>query len=88
VAILTTPESRVPATSIGERTMTIQERAAIALDRARAAGTPEPAADTAHLRRLRAAMTRDVAAMLGILPEHVVVTDDPLRAATAVSPGS
>jgi hypothetical protein len=60
--------------------MTIHERAAVALARARAAGIPTSLVDTAHQRRLRAAMIRDVAALLGVPPEHVLVTDDPVRA--------
>ena len=60
--------------------MTIHERAAVALARARAAGVPASLVDTAHQRRLRAAMIRDVAALLGVPPEHVLVTDDPVRA--------
>ena len=60
--------------------MTIHERAAVALARARAAGVPTSPVDTAHQRRLRAAMIRDVAALLGVPPEHVLVSDDPVRA--------
>ena len=60
--------------------MTIHERAVVALARARAAGVPASLVDTAHQRRLRAAMIRDVAALLGVPPEHVLVTDDPVRA--------
>ena len=60
--------------------MTIHERAAVALARARAAGAAASLVDTAHQRRLRAAMIRDVAALLGVSPEHVLVTDDPVRA--------
>ena len=46
--------------------------------RARDAGMAVPAA-TAHHGRLRAAMIRDVAALLGIPPEYIMVTDDPAR---------
>jgi hypothetical protein len=56
--------------------MTIRERADAALARARDAGVAMPAA-TAHQGRLRAAMIRDVAALLGLPPEYIVVTDDP-----------
>ena len=59
--------------------MTIHERAAAALVRAREAGVPVPASTPPYRRRLRAALTRDVAALLGVPPEHVVVTDDPAR---------
>ena len=66
---------------------TLHERATAALTWARAAGMAPAATDTAagsatdtaHQRRLRAAMTRDVTALLGIAPEHVLVTDDPTR---------
>jgi hypothetical protein len=60
--------------------MTIHERAVVALARVRAAGVSASATDTGHQRRLRAAMTRDVVAMLGVPPERVLVTDDPARA--------
>ena len=60
--------------------MTIHERAAVALARARAAGAPASLVDTAHQRRLRAAMIRDVATLLAVPPEQVLVTDDPVRA--------
>lgn len=59
--------------------MTIEERAATALANARAAGVPIPDVDTAHLRRLRAALAREVTVMLGVPPTSVVVTDDPQR---------
>jgi hypothetical protein len=59
--------------------MTIIEHAAAALARARATGTPVLAVESAHVRRVRAALARDVAAMLGVPPAHVVVTADPLR---------
>jgi len=58
--------------------MTIHGRADAALTRARHAGMAIPPA-TAHQGRLRAAMIRDVAALLGIPPEYIVVTDDPAR---------
>ena len=60
--------------------MTIHDRAVVALARARAAGGAASLTDTVHQRRLRAAMTRDVVAMLGVSPEWVLVTDDPGRA--------
>jgi hypothetical protein len=60
--------------------MTIHERAAVALARARAAAAPASLVDTAHQRRLRAAMIRDVATLLAVPPEQVLVTDDPVRA--------
>jgi hypothetical protein len=67
--------------------MTIHERAAVALARARAAGAPASLVDTAHQRRLRAAMIRDVATLLAVPPEQVLVTDDPVRA-YAACPGN
>ncbi|WP_300015876.1 hypothetical protein [Pseudonocardia sp.] len=51
--------------------------AALALD-----PHPDPGATggvAAHVRRLRARMTRDVAVMLGVPAARVVVTDDPAR---------
>ena len=68
--------------------MTIRERAAVALARARAAGVPASLVDTAHQRRLRAAMIRDVAALLGIAPEHVAGRPTTRSAPTAACPGS
>jgi hypothetical protein len=60
--------------------MTITGDAAVALARARATGTPVLAAtDSAHLARVRAAVARDIGAMLGVAPTHIVVTADPLR---------
>ena len=59
--------------------MTIHERAVAALGRARAAAVPPTAIDTAFQRRLRAALTRDLVALLGVAPEHIVVADDPAR---------
>jgi len=59
--------------------MTLRQQAATALAHARAAGVPVPDTDTAHLRRLRAALAREVAVMLGVPPTSVVVTDDPRR---------
>jgi hypothetical protein len=47
--------------------MTIRERADGALARSRNAGVAMPA-DTAHQGRLRAAVIRDVAALLGVPP--------------------
>ena len=70
-----------------ESAMTIKQQAATALAHAQAAGVPVPDTDTAHLRRLRAALAREVAVMLGVPPTSVVVTDDP-HAATAVSPAN
>lgn len=60
--------------------MTIRERAAAALVRARTAGIPVPATDTPHRQRLRAALTRDIAAVLALPATHIVVGDDPIRA--------
>ena len=60
--------------------MDIRERAAAALVRAHEAGTPVPATDPPHRRRLRAALTRDLAALLAVPASHVVVGDDPIRA--------
>jgi hypothetical protein len=54
--------------------VTIRQRADAALARARDADMAIPAA-TAHQGRLRAAMIRDVAALLGTPPEYIVVTD-------------
>ena len=59
--------------------MDIRERAAAALVRARAAGIPVPATDPPHRQRLRAALTRDIAALLALPAGHVVVGDDPIR---------
>jgi hypothetical protein len=59
--------------------MTLRQQAATALAQAQAAGVPVPDTDTAHLRRLRAALAREVAVMLGVPPTSVVVTDDPQR---------
>jgi hypothetical protein len=59
--------------------MTLRQQAATALAHAQAAGVPVPDTDTAHLRRLRAALAREVAVMLGVPPTGVVVTDDPQR---------
>ena len=38
-----------------------------------------PATDPPHRRRLRAALTRDLAALLAVPASHVVVGDDPIR---------
>ena len=65
--------------------MTIRERAAAALVRAREAGIPVPATEPPYRRRLRAALTRDVATLLAVPAEHVVVSDDP-SAPTAAFP--
>src|SRR5690242_6183671 len=59
--------------------MTIKQQAATALAHAQAAGVPMPEVGTAHLRRLRAALAREVTVMLGVPPTNVVVTDDPRR---------
>ncbi len=59
--------------------MPIKEQAAAALAHARACGVPVPQPATAHLRRIRAALARDVATLLGVPPTHVLVTDDPAR---------
>lgn len=63
--------------------MTIIEQAAAALARTRATTGTDAAqaspADTAHVRRVRTAMAREVAAMLGAPPTDVVTTPDPLR---------
>ena len=65
--------------------MTLRERAVAAYQRVRAA-----AADARYPQalgcRLRAVLIRDVAAMLGIAPEYVVVTDDPMRSYGAAIP--
>lgn len=58
--------------------MTINQRAAFALACARVAGVAVPA-ETGHLRRLRAALARDIAVMLGVPTTHVLVTADPAR---------
>ena len=67
--------------------MTIRERAAAALVRAREAGIPVPATDPPHRRRLRAALTRDIATLLAVPADQSLVGDDP-SAPTAASPGS
>ncbi len=67
--------------------MTRHERAVAALAHARAAGLPRFGADTTHQRRLRAAMTRDVVALLGVPSEHVLAGDDPVRSYGA-APGN
>jgi hypothetical protein len=67
--------------------MDIRERAAAALVRARAAGIAVPATDPPHRQRLRAALTRDIAALLALPAGHVVVDDDPIRTYGAF-PGS
>jgi hypothetical protein len=60
--------------------MTIRERAAAALVRAREAGIAVPASDPPHRQRLRAALTRDVAALLALPAGQIVVGNDPIRA--------
>jgi hypothetical protein len=67
--------------------MDIRERAAAALVRAREAGIPVPATDPPNRQRLRAALTRDIAALLALPAGHVVVDDDPIRTYGAF-PGS
>lgn len=66
-----------------ELTMTIIDQAAAALARTRATTAadsgPTPPVETAHIRRARTAMARDVSAMLGVPPNDVVITADPLR---------
>jgi hypothetical protein len=59
--------------------MDIRERAAAALVRAREAGIAVPATDPPHRQRLRAALTRDIAALLALPATHIVVGDDPIR---------
>ena len=59
--------------------MTLRQQAATALAHAQAAGVPVPDTGTAHLRRLRAALAREVAVMLGVPPTSVVVSDDSQR---------
>ena len=59
--------------------MTIRERAAAALVRAREAGVPVPGTDPPYRRRLRAALARDIATLLAVPTTHVVVGDDPIR---------
>jgi hypothetical protein len=59
--------------------MSIRERAAAALVRAREAAIPVPANDPPHRQRLRAALTRDIATLLAVPADHILVGDDPLR---------
>jgi hypothetical protein len=59
--------------------MTIRERAAAALVRAREAGIAVPATEPPYRQRLRAALTRDIATLLAVPAGHVVVSNDPLR---------
>jgi hypothetical protein len=59
--------------------MSIRERAAAALVRAREAAIPVPANDPPHRQRLRAALTRDIATLLAVPADHILVVDDPLR---------
>jgi hypothetical protein len=59
--------------------MSIRERAAAALVRAREAEIAVPATDRPHRQRLRAAMTRDIATLLAVPAGHILVGDDPLR---------
>jgi hypothetical protein len=53
--------------------------AALALDPHTARPDPGSIGRAAHVRRLRARMTRDVAVMLGVPAARVVATDDPAR---------
>lgn len=64
--------------------MSIRERAAAALVRARETGIPVPAIDPPYRQRLRAALTRDIAVLLAVPTSHVLVSDDPLRSYGAV----
>ena len=59
--------------------MTIRERAAAAWARARSAGVAVPATDDRYRQRLRAALTRDIAALLAVPAGHVLAGDDPIR---------
>ena len=49
------------------------------LVRAREAGILVPAPDPPHRQRLRAALTRDIAVLLAVPANHVLVSDDPIR---------
>ncbi len=60
--------------------MTIRERAAAALVRAREAGIAVPATEPPYRQRLRAALARDIATLLAVPAGHIVVSDDLLRA--------
>ena len=53
--------------------MSIRERAAAALVRAREAAIAVPATDPPHRRRLRAALTRDIATLLAVPADHILV---------------
>jgi hypothetical protein len=59
--------------------MSIRERAAAALVRAREAAIAVPATDPPHRRRLRAALTRDIATLIAVPADHILVGDDLLR---------
>jgi hypothetical protein len=59
--------------------MSIRERAAAALVRAREAGIPIPATNPPQRRRLRAALARDIATLLAVPAGQVMVGDDLLR---------
>jgi hypothetical protein len=59
--------------------MSIRERAAAALVRARETAIPVPANDAPHRQRMRAALTRDIATLLAIPADHILVGDNPLR---------
>jgi hypothetical protein len=59
--------------------VSIRKRAAAALVRAREAGISTPATDPPHRQRLRAALTRDLATLLAVPADHILVDDDPLR---------
>jgi hypothetical protein len=59
--------------------MSIRERAAAALVRAREAAIAVPATDPPRRRRLRAALTRDIATLLAVPAGQVMVGDDVIR---------
>ena len=59
--------------------MTIRERAAAVLVRAREAGIAVPATEPPYRQRLRAALARDIATLLAVPAGHIVVSDDLLR---------
>ena len=60
--------------------MTIRERAAAALVRAREAGIAVPASEPSYRQRLRAAPVRDLSTLLAVPACHVVVSNDLSRA--------
>ena len=61
-----------PLPALSPAAMTIHERAVAALGRARAAAVPPPAIDTAFQRRLRAALARDLVALLAARSRRVL----------------